>query len=84
MQNCFEKIPKEINDWPVFRPSDRLSGDKQYCQDAILRLYNTYDKTIYREDFCDTVFVIFGGKIRSCEKSAGPVNCSVHLSADST
>ena len=22
--------------------------------------------------------VIFGGKIRSCEKSAGPVNCSVH------
>ena len=26
---------------------------------------------------CDTVLVIFGGKIVSCKKSAGPVNCSV-------
>ena len=26
----------------------------------------------------DTSLVIFGGKTRSCEKSVGPVNCSVH------
>ena len=26
----------------------------------------------------DTILVIFGGKLRSCEKSAGPVNCSIH------
>ena len=33
---------------------------------------------IYPHGGRDTVLVIFGGKIRSCEKSAGPINCSVH------
>ena len=33
---------------------------------------------IYPHGARDTILVIYGGKIRSCKKSVGPVNCSVH------
>ena len=36
------------------------------------------NKTMQHEDF--TTFVTkLGGKISSCEKSAGPVKCQVHM-----
>ena len=55
--------------------------ERSFCIEIIVsfsRLEPHGATCIYRHGGRDSVLVIFRGKIRSCEKSAGPVNCSVH------